>query len=244
MRCSIAVMFFFAALCARGEECITVKPNPLMFFNDSRAVFYARWQKTGGSFVVERVLFGAAEKNQVVVYTPRHCEVLDDGRTYLVSDICTDEKPCGLFVAANSEKRLEDYLRHAHKETHETVLAHFVGWADRSESTAHFQRWLSTASIKRRAWDEDRFTYDLLLDLNVLMERIDGHPRTHVSTPELEDAIRRARAFPEGPSLITPAEDRMNEDHAPPDVIEKLHREDLENELLLAIDAANKAAWQ
>jgi hypothetical protein len=64
------------------------------------------------------------------------------------------------------------------------------------------------------------------------------------SSPELLVLLQFARAFPAGPSLITPEEDRMVEDHSTADVREKLHREDLEDDLLKAVETASDAAWR
>ena len=177
----IALIFVIAiaiAGSAPATSCITITRHPTDFLSNMRAMFYGRASHADQMFHVERVVRGKIRVGQRFPYPESICSRPEDGELYLMVQSCWEGEGCGVgFVKEEEAPRMMQFLAHAHRETHETVMAATLKWLRGEMPLDRFDDWINTVSIRSRASKDDGFLLRLLEELrNVLwsFERIEA----------------------------------------------------------------------
>jgi len=223
-----------------ASECILVPPVPTSFFQNSRAVAFARFN--GRTLIVEEIVRGNYQRGQEVIEGFGSCEHPQPGDRFLLSRNCRRGE-CGTVHAKEAfAPPLVQWLGKAHFETHETLLAKLLQWDAGRISTKDFRVWLETVNVRPRSEAVDDFTLALTGELRGLAGDLlavsDEAVVRSLRRDALREVMRLARDFPRG----TDEEFDARLDNA--GVEEGRFWFDHEQDLLAAIEAASDAIWE
>lgn len=185
MRRAVAlVVCVMAAASAAGTSCIEVTYHPTDFLAYANALFYARAQRNGHFFEVERVMRGDVKPGARFEYpTDNDCLLPEDEQRYLVVLACYDG-PCFLRWTKDSEgPRMLAFLKRSHRETHETVIAATLAWLRGTRSLDSFQHWIDTTAVIPRSEADDGLVHRLLEELRRMLrtaQRLESCDRSAV----------------------------------------------------------------
>jgi hypothetical protein len=206
MRVLVLMLAVAAVVPVGATTCVTFTPRGITFFFGSTGAGFASWNGAG-MFMVERVVSGSLRVNELLPYEPGICDHLDKRDVYFISRVCGADG-CRVHYAEESEgPQLMRYLRRAHAETHETILAKTIRWCEGRMSLAAFHDWIQTISVKPRSPEEDVFVLRLLDILENLAFNAAQMPQGATIEAELREVAKLARDFPPG----TPEEFDVND---------------------------------
>ena len=199
-----ALLLLFAAPSALAC-CITYAPHATDFFAYTNAVFYGRANNAGEFFIIESVVSGEMNSDHLDYGPLSQCSRVEDDKLYLIVRFCEREKPCAhRWVAESETPRMIEFLKRAHRETHETVIAATLKWLRGETSLDAFRDWIETTAITPRGEDDDEFLLEFLAqvrsvlwDLNEIASR-DSSLADLLRQTELPAFARALSSFPPG----------------------------------------------
>jgi hypothetical protein len=156
MRLSLLLLTFVLAGRAESMECVPmwVSVSGAEFFGRADLVFYGRWdgdRDGNGVFRAEGVVRGHAEISGTYSPEVHPCNLLDNGRLYIVARWC-GQGACSRIVWQDEGqfRRLLRFHENEHQETLESLMDRMIRWQAGGEPNASFRAWVDSAALPGR----------------------------------------------------------------------------------------------